>query len=456
MRRAWLGSALLVLGCNAGTVIDFRTVVVGEDPFLGAETLELRVRRGDGTLVALDVLPPDTRALAAGPLPFGEPLTIEVETRLGALPLATGRSFPFVVAGPGEAPSRSPDVTLGVLGRHALVATLPAVPTSAIAVPTEAGALLVTGEAAIPFVAHGDDGRPRSDPPVPLPAGRRGGMVAAALGGALVIGGTEPGATWLDARGAAMESLDDPLLTAVTGGAVVAIAEDVVVVIGGQASDGATLDAVVRLEHQATGWTAHALVPLPAPRTAAQALVVRAASTSGAVPRVLVEGGTDGATMNVLPLVVLDPEGVDAPRTFTPPRPRRGEALADIAVGQVMLAGGVDAAGTVVSDVDVLFVDADRPLGVLSPAPDPLFRARRDACAVVLSEGVSLVVGGRDPDGAPIDASEIAALAVLPGRVRLTGSLPQAGSPTEAIRLGDGTVLVYAGDRASLYFPFPP
>ena len=448
-------AALLLgaVGCAGDRSVEFRVVVVGDDPFLGADTTEVRVHAADGTLVALDLLADRNAPLELGPLPFGAPLVVEVETRLGSLPLALGRSFPFVVPGPEAAASGPADVTLGLLGRHAPLGLRPGAVGSLRVLPSARGAWLVSADAIIPFLAHGADGHPALGTAQPLSPPRRGAAAIGLGGGVLLVGGAAAGASFIDPSGAE-RVLEAPGLVAVRGIAPATV-DGAVLLAGGEAEDGTLVADVWRVRLESDAVLVEPLPPLPAPRAGAQATAFLANGSAGTVPRVLVEGGRDAAG-ETFELVVIDPTGTSPSAPWTSPRPRRGCAIAPLAAGQVMLAGGVEPDGTVVSDVDVLVVDVERPWVLLAPAPDPLFRARTGAVAVPLAPGLILVAGGTDPGGAPIDATELADLRLLPGRVRLTGSLPEGAATTDAAALEDGTILVAAGSGLSLYFPFPP
>ncbi len=125
LRRTLFAFALGIapaLGCAPSpSGVSFRVAVVGDDPFLGADAIELYVVRADGTPLFEQRLAPTERDVVLGPLPFDAEMSIVLEMRLGILPLGGGRSFPFVVPGPGMAPTRSPDVTLMVMRRHEAV-----------------------------------------------------------------------------------------------------------------------------------------------------------------------------------------------------------------------------------------------------------------------------------------------------------------------------------------------
>ncbi len=439
-------------GCTATpSDVAFRVAVVGDDPFLGADTLALRVERADGTLIAEELYPPDTRAFVLSPLPFETPLSLRVETRVGTLPLAGGRSFLFEVPGPASPPSRGPDVTLGLLGRHALVGALPTSAEIRALAATDEGALLATRDALIRFVAHGDDGRAALLDPIALPLSRVGATFTPLAGGMLAVGGAEAGATLFASDG----TIVDTVFVDVLGGAALATLEAGALIAGGRDGGGAERTEVLLVAFsEARGLEPQVLEPLPAPRSEARALALHAMSSAGPVPRVLVVDGTSGGAP-ADDFLVIDPEGMAGTTSWTPPRVLRGAALTPLETGQVLAAGGRDPTDAVVDEVRVLFVHAERPMDFLSPEPDRLFRAREGATALTFAPGVALVLGGRDPMGLSIDATELADLRILPGSVRLTGSLPRPSVATQAVRLGDTSILVVSGDAVSLYFPYP-
>lgn len=459
-----LAAALVAPGCAPSpSDVSFRVAVVGDDPFLGADAIELRVVREGGAPLFEDRLAPSERSVALGPLPFGAEMSIVVETRLGTLPLGGGRSFPFVVPGPGAAPTRSPDVTLGLLGRHAVVATLGVgVRVLAIA-PTSTGALLVTDEALVPFLAHGADGRPALAAGVALPAARLGACFVALPDGVLAVGGAAPGATLFSADGAVLAETTSPDLRAVGGAALAALDDGSVLVAGGRDAGGARLTDVRRLELGVSGLVVEHLAPLLEGRSDARAVALSAPTTSrGEVRRVLLVDGTT-ASGPADDLVVLDPDvATRAPVSWLPPIVVHGAALASIETGQVLMAGGRDAGGLLSNDVRLLFVDGEDPmpgedpLAFVSPAPDPgLLRARQGATALAFASGVALILGGTDATGLPVEATELANLRVLPGSVRGTGSLPVPAASTAAALLADRSILVAAEGTLTLYFPYP-
>ena len=92
--------------------------------------------------------------------------------------------------------------------------------------------------------------------------------------------------------------------------------------------------------------------------------------------------------------------------------PRRDAAVA--ANGQVLLvAGGTDAAGALVTDAELIDVASLARLGTR-----PLIVPRTGAVAEALPNGQILVVGGRDADGAPVGVVEL-----------FTPDLPQVAAP---------------------------
>lgn len=433
--------------------VPFRIAVVGGDPFRGADATLVRLTRADGTTIWSSRHAPTERALALGPLPFATEMTLVVETVLGDLPLAGGRSFPFSVPGPGAPPTASPDVTLGLLGRHATVATLATGARVRAIAPTASGALLATDDALVPFLAHGADGRPALGTPRSIPAARVGASLAPLDGGLVAIGGTESGATLFASDGSIVAELAGPGLE--TGAALAALGPDAVLVVGGRDASGAAVAEVSRVERTSDGLALVPLEPLARARRDARALRVEVTGTLGRAARVLVVDGTTalGPADDIL---ILDPDGAEPARAWTPSPVVRGAAVAELQAGQVVFAGGRDGSSAVVSDVRILIIYADRDPRFASPAPDPgLFRAREQATAVVHAPGAALILGGRDAAGAPIADTELADLRVLPGSVRLTGSLARAPDAVAAAMLGDGSILVAADETVSLYFPYP-
>lgn len=444
-----IGLAIALAACAPGLdSVPFRVVPVGGDPFLGADRITLHVSSSDGRELVGVELPPDTRDFGIGPLAYDEGLVLGLETGLDTLSLARGRSFPFAVSPAGLVGSA--DVTLGVLGRHAHVLDLPDLATSLAA--TNVGALVATRTHLVPFLAHGPDGRPALGLRVPLPAARVGATFAPLDGGLLAVGGADAGATLFAADGTVLAELAADALPIVSEVALAPLGPTAVLLVGGLDVAGALTDGVTRLESEGGVLSVVALEPLAAPRAGARALALSATSSSGAVPRVLVDGGR-GPGGPADELVVLDPSGAAGAVVFLPPVVVHGAALAAVETGQLMLAGGRALDGAVTDEVRVLFVDAERPPAFLSPPPPRLFRARVGALALGFAPGVVLVLGGADAAGDATDATELADLRALPGRVFLTGSLPAPALTSAAAHLLDGTILVASGASLSLYFP---
>ncbi len=458
--RLQLACALLALGaCTSRASVPFRVVALGDDPFFAgtataiAVTMERDGVREPGTTVRFA---PDATALTLPPMPFGNGYAVIVETELSGLVLARGRSFPFDVSPAGA--SHSPDVSLGVLGRFAPVATGDASDPYLAVVPSADGALLASAAGLTRFVAHGPGGLPAIEARTPWPAPRIGGAAVALDRHVLVVGGAAPGASLVDARGAVIAEIAGAELPIVDGAAIASVDAATVLVVGGTRSDGSLAPDVTRVEWDGAHLIATALAPLQHARTAARAVPLLARRRATPEPRVLVLDGRRAASA-APDLVLLDPSGQDAPRSVVVPGLAVRAAACALDTGLVLLAGGVDATGAATGQLTLLVVQPDAapgsdPIAALSPAPPPLFRARESAGAIALGPGLALIVAGRDAAAAPVAEAEIAEIQLdsLPGSVVLTGTLASAGNVTAAAPLSDHTFLVSSDGALSLYF----
>lgn len=459
MRRALLLPLLFAIACASDAPrVPFRVVVLGDDPFFGTTATAIAVtveRNGVRDASTTTRFSPTDRTLVLPPLPYATDYSIVVETELFGLPVGRGRSFPFAVTRTGA--DHVPDVSLGVLGRFASVAAGDASDPFVTIVPSSDGALLASAQGLSRFVAHGADARPQLLPRVAWPASRVGGVFAALGGAMLVVGGTAPGASLVDASGQVLAELGETELPIQSGVALTVIDAQTVLAIGGAHHDGTMVADVCRLTWNGTHLTATTLAPLPAPRSLARALRLDARTSAGVVePRVLVYNG-ETTTGHATDVVLVDPAGHAAARAVVLPGPVTHAAGCALDTGLVLLAGGRDATTSVVTgQVTILVIqpDATTPIAPLSPPPPLLFRPRESAVALSLLPGIALVVGGTDDAGATIADAEIAEFRIdaLPGSIVLTSSTPTAGNITAAARLLDHTVLVSMDGSLALYF----
>lgn len=456
-RAAWL--CVLAIGAWAcapsGPRVPFRVITLGDDPFFGSTATAIAVtveQHGVRDTSTTTRFAPSERALTLDPFPFGTDYALVVETELSGLVLARGRSYPFAVTPAGA--DRSPDVSLGVLGRFGLAAIGDASDPFLFVAPTDEGALLASAAGLTRFVAHGAHARPTLAPRTAWPGARVGGAFVALGGGVLAIGGAAPGASLVSADGTLLGELSAAELPVASGAALVALDAATVLAIGGLMPDGTRADEIRRIAWDGTTLRAARLTPLPRPRSGARAILLSARDGASLVPRVLVLDGTT-ATGSADDVVLVDPSDRVAPRAVTLTDPLVGAAACALDTGLVLLAGGHAAAGLASGRVTILVVQLDQTpvISALSPPPRGLFHAREGAVAVAFGVGLVLVVGGVDSMGAVAEA-EIAAVSLdsLPGNVVLTGSLASAAAPAAA-RLSDHTVLVSTGSSVSLYFP---
>lgn len=462
VRRVALAFAtVLAAGCAPErTRVPFHVVALGPDPFFGGTISDIvvAVERGgvrDDSVTTRYA--PDARELVLPPLPHGGDYALVVETELDGLTLGRGRSFPFSVSAAGA--ERAPDVTLGAVGRFASLAPGGAEPAWEEMWPTDEGALLTSTAGLARFVAHeASTGLPTLAPTVGWPAARVGGFGVGLGTGALVVGGTSGGAALVLPDGTVAAELGADVLPAAHGMSVVTLDESSVLVAGGATDAGEPVLDVVKITLTDGRLSTTALPPLTEPRLDAEPLAIEARTTTLAIePRVMMLGGTDATGLAASSIVLLDPSGGAAPQRLASTIPTSDSAACALDVGLVLVAGGRDAAGTVVTDTNLLVVQLGDPssIEVLSPAPPRLFRARAGAYALSFGAGLALVVGGVDASGAPLAETELAEvrLDALPGSIVLSDRVVSPAAGSSGTRLSDHTLLVSTGDSVSLYFP---
>ena len=445
-------------GCAEPSVVEveFRiTTARNDDPYLGGTELLIVATQGPRLLSETHV-PIDAREVEVGAFDFGEAFSLRIDVFDRTTLLARGRSFPFDVS--RDQPAPQPDVWIGRLGRF--VSQVDAVPDGEVLAITPAtqGALFVTASGTLyAYDAHTvESGQAQLTMLGSHPDRSDSVWTAWGDGMLLSIGGSTGGAVLFDESGEAVAALGrDELGEQHQDMAVAVLSErQVAVVIGGTAFNGTELDAVRRIELTATGeLMATVLDPLSAPIVGSAATTVQVASDGGPADRVVLVGGTRRGEAQG-EVVLIDPLGDAAMITFDLPTDRTGAALAVLSTGLVLLAGGETAAG-LTDEVLVLSVRSTT-IEAVSPAPPPLFVARRNPAVVSLGPGLVLLVGGQGAMDAPLSSSEIIEVStdVFPGDVVASGNLPVPLSSGHAVALGDRSILV-VGPEALLSF-VPP
>ena len=118
---------------------------------------------------------------------------------------------------------------------------------------------------------------------------------------------------------------------------------------------------------------------------------------------------------------------------------RAGHTATLLGTGDILVAGGTDSAGTILSSAETY----NAPSGAFSLCPNPMKAPRSNACAVPLTDGNALIAGGYSTGVAPTSSAEVYTTAT--GKFNFTSSmaLPRAGAA--AVRLNDGSVLMVGG-----------
>ncbi len=456
-RRCRLGVAILCLaGCSRPAVIAPRIVHNADDaPFLGADSVVISVERAGVPIDGASVRVPDVAtSFDLEGVPFGESLGLLVESRLGDVVLARGRSFPFDYPAAGAPPTLTPDVFVGTLGRFAR--TLETDRAIVAITPTTNGALVATSDGEIlAYEAHGaSDGSARLVPLAQLPERSGASWIAlgpVANGRLLGIGGAAGGASLIDADGHVTATLAEGALDARSGIALAGASDSSwVMAIGGRDAAHVAVADVVRIDITST-LTVSQLPPLDAPRDRASVARVQASDGVDVRDVVLVVGGGVPSTVTLLEVSGGPTE------SFAVDPPLDSRALVAVETGLVVAAGGSDALGAPSDMVDLFVVRLDTHPRVarFSPAPSLLYAARADAIALGLGPGLALFVGGMDAAGAPVPGAELVEvrLDTLPGRVLPTGALAPGAAAAAAARLADRSVLVGGAGVLSAYIP---
>jgi hypothetical protein len=454
--RATLAAFVLTLACAQPAALAPRVVHGLDDaPYLGADSVVVSVERAGVQIDGASVrIPHGATSFELEGVPFGEDLALRVESRIGDVVLARGRSFPFDYAAADRPPSRAPDVFLGTLGRFAR--PLETDRTIVALAPTTDGALLATIEGEIlAYEAHGaPDGSARLVPlgTVPERAGASWAALDPPAGHLLGVGGAERGASLVDASGRVVASLDASAFEARSEIALAA-ADDTswVIAVGGRDDGGSPVTDVVRIDVGESTLSASPAAALDTPRAGASA--VRVDATDGAITRdvvLVVGGGAPGV------VALLDLEAATT-LELAVDRPLEGRALIAVETGLVVAAGGADALGAPSDAVDLFLVRLDPSPDVarFSPAPSPLYAPRAHAVVIALGPGLALFVGGTGTAGAPVAGAELVEvrLDTLPGRIFPTGTLPAGATAWAGARLADRSVLVVGGGLLSVYVP---
>lgn len=458
-------SLLAAAGCAAPVAVPFRVVeAAGAEPLRGATSLRLVLMQGHTEIAAVE------GPVAAGypPLPeiaFGSNYRLRVEARDRDVVLARGSSFPFEVDLAGASPA--PHVLLGRVGRFAAV---PAVPDTTrpdanvvAAFPTVSGALLVTALGTVYLYRQ----HPSAAEPIALEVlahiPSREGAAWCVLEGAglLGVGGAVAGATLLDASGQEIAtSVDAALVAHRDGASLIGLPGDSVaaLVLGGATTALAPpTGAVTRLERMPDGSlavTALPLAELPTPRARAGVALVHVDVGGVEELRVVVAGGV-GAAGATGSAALVDPVGLAPSTEVALGVSLRSAAVVALSSRLVLFAGGAADDGIPSQAVRLLSADG-AGLSVVAPPPQLLDAPRAGAGALMLTEGLMLLVGGTGLGGAPLSTAELVRvdLETFPGIVLPTGSLPTPQAAPRLVILGDGTVL--SADASGLAFYIPP
>ena len=176
--------------------------------------------------------------------------------------------------------------------------------------------------------------------------------------------------------------------------------EDGALIIGGNPTGSATLErfvassrifVAVNGSERLTPRTGHSVVQLPTNNTS---------SNSG---RVVVTGGHEEGGTALTSGWVINPTNLDiVERTDLLSTPRSGH-VSFVAGNELLVCGGVDAAGQTLGNCEVLDVATLTPLR----APFSLAVRRTDLVAVPLETGEVLLAGGVDDAGRPVTALEL-------------------------------------------------
>ncbi len=429
--------AALSLMFSCGDVPDWTIPVripSEQDPFEGADSLEVRVRRGG--LVDAYRFGPGDRQLALPAVSPGEVLDdLSLRALFGKDVTSFGRTPGPVVADEATDPMYFARV------RFFAQTVEPPGPGGGFATRTEGGAWVATSEG----LARYDHATGEFHEVVALPGADRarfatlesGRVVALQADAALVFDG--------ESFVVAQEGLPDA-----TDSTVVAIPQDRILVVGP--------DEI---------WVWDPALPdgprfrdgLRPARVGASATFLQSRPLAVEVlpDRVLVAGGRDpttGAEIAELLLVELtDPISVAVQaESLTAPRSDHAAIVVPELPDNVWILGGRGAADALTDSVE-----AFRVLGIAEHtlAVDPLFRPRANGAAAALPGGDILLVGGETdpPEDAVLTERYLWYLGA--GAARLADSLPAPVARPGTTFLDDGSLLVAGGGNCAIYVPDP-
>lgn len=192
--------------------------------------------------------------------------------------------------------------------------------------------------------------------------------------------------------------------------------------------------------------TTTVVVHRPAPagtlRDTAAMSVARAAHTATALPSgaVLVVGGFTGDESQVAGAELFDPRREDFRVLAGAVQPRHSHTATPLADGTVLLAGGHGEGNRYLSTAELYdpTTEAFRPTG-------PMTTARANHEAVLLDDGRVLLVGGVGTGWTFLASAEI--YDPRAGTFSATGTMTEARESHIVVNLGDGRVLVAGGHR---------
>ena len=456
--------ALLAFGCAEETPVLEVVPRVPDDPTLfdDIDGLTFRLEQGGATQV-LARFPGDATTLELPAVPFGEGYRYVLEGWLGESLVARGRTCDldvgspdavapaslyfsrlavFFEAGATSAPFSAPiliergadalvlgggtieryDATTGAFFSHALLSAGCPASGARLAALRNGDALLVGGRRADGAPAQTACAYRRTlDSVVELRTQASllrldlDGHTLTSLGNgkALLVGNRlaagsfvkDASAAWLYDDAAGTWSQVASLGAARSDHAAVATsttdAGQMVMIVGGRASDGTLLDTI-EIFNPTRGQFTEYPARLGAPRARPTATYV-----PGQEEVVLAGGsGSDGIALDTVEVIIpysVQPaaEGMSPAGTPAEHLGREGHAATLLANGLVLLTGGRDASGTAVASALVFHPD---PSALTFSDGGALRRARADHAAVTLCDGTVLLVGGADAAGAVVAA----------------------------------------------------
>lgn len=443
-----------LVGCgDAGPRLELVVDVPAEDaaafPFAEGrlDSLQLIVSAASTGAIIESTTRAPGEALSIEDVPFGRDLVIELSGTLQGAQIAYGRSCPFEfdreLGGPAEIHLYFSQVRTWAEGPAALV-------------PGRVGGHAyerATGEV---YIAGGRDGGvlERFDPrlgafaPVddaPLTLARAGGVLSAVGDdAAIIVGGTAGGEPVTE-----IETLPD-LRNNLSGGpalrrhAATDLAGGGALVVGGERTDGTAFVPVAEARvYEADGNTIRPGRPIPAMANArAQHTATRVSDEFGAA--VLIAGGVDASGAAVTATEIYRPLA----ETFEPlagTLDRHGHQAIRFDGGFVLIIGGFTAGGAPSTEL-LLF---DLVQGDFAPAGQlPAGAAITDFAATPLADGRVMLTGGRDVAGELVSAAYLASLDPVNGQVTIsqTNFLSAPRADHIGVELCDRSLLLIGGE----------